>query len=292
MTTNGDTTRAALYCRVSTDEQGRSGYSIPDQRRMLAEHAERQGWRVVETLVDDGYSRKDPHRPDWRKVYELAEGREIGVVLATKRDRFFRSRLHRLLAEQDLGEMGVRMVALDDTSNKLADAFLDSFAEFEREQIKERTMRGLAQKARSGKVIRSSWKPYGFVFTGDGCGLAVDPGEMRVVVRLFEGLAEGRTGRSITDGFEAEGILPPPDSTAGTRGPSRTYSARTCTVRSAPPRSHQRRRSRWPPRCTRKAATACGPTRRARRAAAGSGTRRGASSSPAKRRSPGPRGST
>lgn len=43
MTTNGDTTRAALYCRVSTDEQGRSGYSIPDQRRMLAEHAERQG---------------------------------------------------------------------------------------------------------------------------------------------------------------------------------------------------------------------------------------------------------
>ena len=159
--------------------------------------------------MDDGYSGSDPHRPDWRKVYELAEGHEINLVLATKRDRFFRSRLHRLLAERDLGEMGVRMVALDDTSNKLADDFLDSFAEFEREQIKERTMRGLAQKARSGKVIRSSWKPYGFVFTDDGCGLAVHPGEMRVVVRLFEGLAEGRTGRSITDGFEAEGILSP-----------------------------------------------------------------------------------
>lgn len=207
--TNRDKPRTALYCRVSTDEQGRSGYSIPDQKRALAEYAERMGWGVVETVVDDGCSGGDASRPGLRIVLGLAAEGKIDVVVATKRDRFFRSRLYRLLTERDLTEMGVRMVALDDTSNRLADDFLDSFAEFERDQIKERTMRGLAQKARSGRVIRSSWRPYGFRWTDEGCGLAVEPEEMAVVVRLFGGLAEGRTGRSITSEFEEEGVPSP-----------------------------------------------------------------------------------
>ena len=58
----------------------------------------------------------------------MAEAGEIDVVLATKRDRFFRSRLYRLLTEKDLAEAGVQMVALNDTGNRLADGFQDNFA--------------------------------------------------------------------------------------------------------------------------------------------------------------------
>jgi DNA invertase Pin-like site-specific DNA recombinase len=62
MNASGDGTpkRVALYMRVSTDEQYRTGYSIPDQRRTLHDHAERLGWRVVEKIVDDGYSGASP----------------------------------------------------------------------------------------------------------------------------------------------------------------------------------------------------------------------------------------
>ncbi len=204
-----DRVRAICYIRVSTDEQGRSGYSIPDQRRALAEHAERQDWRVVETVVDDGYSGGDPNRPGLRRVMELAEGGKIDAVLATKRDRFFRSRLYRLLTEQDLTEMGVRMVALNDTNNRLADGFMDDFAEYEKEQIRERSMRGLDERARSGKVIRGTFKPYGFDWSEDGTRLLIREEEMRVVVRMFRGLAEGRTGGSITREFEEEGVKSP-----------------------------------------------------------------------------------
>ena len=38
--------RAALYLRVSTDEQAKSGYSIPDQLRELRRYAEDRGYEL------------------------------------------------------------------------------------------------------------------------------------------------------------------------------------------------------------------------------------------------------
>ena len=112
--------RAILYARVSTDEQATSSYSIPEQLRELRSYAAREGYRVVEEAVDDGHSGADPHRPGLRRVMELAESGAVDAVLAKKRNRLFRSRLHRLLWDQDLGEFGVKLVALDDTATASA----------------------------------------------------------------------------------------------------------------------------------------------------------------------------
>jgi site-specific DNA recombinase len=57
--------RAILYARVSTDEQAKAGYSIPEQLRELRAYAVREGYRVVEEAVDDGHSGADPHRPGY-----------------------------------------------------------------------------------------------------------------------------------------------------------------------------------------------------------------------------------
>jgi predicted site-specific integrase-resolvase len=83
--------RAILYTRVSTDEQARSGYSIPDQLKELRGHAVREGYQVVEEIEDEGYSGADPYRPGLQRVMQLAETGEIDVVIAAKRDRLFRS---------------------------------------------------------------------------------------------------------------------------------------------------------------------------------------------------------
>src|SRR5215207_8442896 len=66
--------RAVLYARVSTDEQAEKGYSISDQLRSLREHAARDGYNVVDAIVDDGYSGADLNRPGLRRIMELAEG--------------------------------------------------------------------------------------------------------------------------------------------------------------------------------------------------------------------------
>jgi site-specific DNA recombinase len=45
------TKRVALYIRGSTEEQAKSGYSLPEQLRTLSEYAVRQGWEVVEVIA-------------------------------------------------------------------------------------------------------------------------------------------------------------------------------------------------------------------------------------------------
>jgi site-specific DNA recombinase len=58
--------RAILYARVSTDEQAKSGYSLPEQLRVLREHAAHEGYEVVSEIEDDGYSGTTIDRPGLR----------------------------------------------------------------------------------------------------------------------------------------------------------------------------------------------------------------------------------
>jgi site-specific DNA recombinase len=201
--------RAILYARVSTDEQAKAGYSIPEQLRELRAHAAREGYRVVEEAVDDGHSGADPHRPGLRRVMELAEVGAIDVVLAKKRNRLFRSRLYRLLWDQDLGEFGVKLVALDDTGNRFGDAMQDEFAEWEREEIARRTQDGLLEKCRSGLVIKRKRAAYGYRASADGNALEVAESEMEVVRRIFRSVAEGVAVRSVRLSLERDDIPAP-----------------------------------------------------------------------------------
>jgi site-specific DNA recombinase len=200
--------RAILYARVSTEEQMK-GYSIPDQLRELRAYAARESYVVVEEAVDDGHSGADPHRPGLRRVMELAESGTIDAVLAKKRNRLFRSRLHRLLWDQDLGELGVKLMALDDTGNRFGDAMQDEFAEWEREEIARRTQDGLLEKCRSGLIIKRKKAAYGFRASQDGNAIEVSEPEMEVVRRIFRSVAKGVSVRSVRISLERDAILAP-----------------------------------------------------------------------------------
>lgn len=205
---NGHATRrAVLYIRVSTEEQAKEGYSIPDQRRTLREHAGRKGYEVVEEVVDDGYSGAFDGRPGLRRVLELAEAGAIDLVLAIKRNRYFRSRFHRLLWDRDLQELGVTLVSLDDTGNRFGDAMNDEFSEWYREEVAENTRRGRLEKARSGKVVSPRAAPYGF--SPDGDGYAVDEEKMFVVRRIFDMMAGGASLYAVKRALENEGVPAP-----------------------------------------------------------------------------------
>ncbi len=76
---------------------------------------------MVEVIEDDGYSGATRDRPGISRIMELAEAGQIDAVVAIKRDRFFRSRLYRLLMGEDLKGHGVKLVALNDTNNCIGD---------------------------------------------------------------------------------------------------------------------------------------------------------------------------
>src|SRR5918999_559438 len=82
--------RAILYARVSTDEQARSGYSLAQQLEALREYAAREGYEVLEEVVDPGQSGASLERPGMDRVRDLVAGGGVSVVLAQDRDRFSR----------------------------------------------------------------------------------------------------------------------------------------------------------------------------------------------------------
>ena len=82
--------RAVLYARVSTDEQARSGYSLAQQLEALRQYAVREGYEVLEEVVDPGQSGASLERLGMDQVRDVVATGGVSVVLVQDRDRFAR----------------------------------------------------------------------------------------------------------------------------------------------------------------------------------------------------------
>lgn len=85
--------RAALYIRVSTDEQARKGYSLPTQQEALEIYAKQHGYDVMGLYIDDGVSahQKYTKRPGLMRMLSDVEAGKLDTILFIKLDRWFRS---------------------------------------------------------------------------------------------------------------------------------------------------------------------------------------------------------
>jgi DNA invertase Pin-like site-specific DNA recombinase len=78
---------------VSSDEQARKGYSIPEQRHTLIEYAKTKGYTIVDVYADEGASAsKKPHRRhEFQRMLKDCEAGLVDVIVFLKLDRWFRS---------------------------------------------------------------------------------------------------------------------------------------------------------------------------------------------------------
>lgn len=85
--------RAALYCRVSTEEQARHGLSLGEQMDSLRAYAAAHGHVVVGEYVDPGISARKRYtkRPGLLRLLEDAKAGKFDLVLFLKLDRWVRS---------------------------------------------------------------------------------------------------------------------------------------------------------------------------------------------------------
>lgn len=95
--------RAALYIRVSTEEQARHGLSLPEQRRDLEEYATTHGYTVAGVYEDAGISARKSYkkRPALLQLLEDCKAGGIDIILFIKLDRWFRN-VGNYYAVQDL----------------------------------------------------------------------------------------------------------------------------------------------------------------------------------------------
>lgn len=84
---------AYLYIRVSTDEQKRKGYSLPEQEDRLLKYCEFNNIEVKAIFRED-FSAKDFNRPEWKKLIatiKKSRSKEPDNILFVKWDRFSRN---------------------------------------------------------------------------------------------------------------------------------------------------------------------------------------------------------
>jgi site-specific DNA recombinase len=201
--------RAAIYSRFSTDRQNES--SIADQVRLCTEHAERQGWQIVERYADQGISGAAlGNRPDVLRLQEAALARRLDVVLVTDLTRLSRSQGDLAKMIDRLVAKGVRVVGVQDgydsarRGHKLQAGLSGIIGEAFREMVKDRTYAALESRAKDGKA--TGGRAYGYR------GSSVHRDEARVVREIFARYADGGSCKTIAAELNGRRV-PSPGST-------------------------------------------------------------------------------
>ena len=82
---------AGIYKRVSTLDQKREGFSLPEQEEKLKEFCKFKGYEIYKVYEDAGISAKNDKRPAYQEMIQDIKDKKINVIVAFKLDRLTRS---------------------------------------------------------------------------------------------------------------------------------------------------------------------------------------------------------
>lgn len=143
--------RTAIYARVSTGEQ----QTLSMQIKKMKEYVKNRKWTLTAEVQDVASGAKT--RPKREELLKMARRREIDVIIVWKLDRFGRSLADLITSLNELRELGVIFVSITEAldfstpSGRAMAAMLSTFAEFERDMIRERVKAGIANAREKGK---------------------------------------------------------------------------------------------------------------------------------------------
>lgn len=201
--------RAAIYTRVSTEDQAKEGFSLDAQLDKLRSYCKARDWDIGGEYVDDGYSgRYVRRRPAYKKM--MQEMDKWDALLVIKMDRIHRNSKNFMLMMEDLKKSKKEFVSMTeslDTSTAMGRFVMDiiqRIAQLESEQIGERVYAGMEQKAKTNSGVLGFNIPYGYDYI-DG-ELIINKDESINVKRIFEMYLNGNSMKKISDIFNSENI--------------------------------------------------------------------------------------
>lgn len=205
---------AAIYVRVSTDQQAEKGYSIETQLIACRKYAYELGAITIEEFVDDGYSAEFIERPDLTRLRKAVKAKQFDLVVFYDPDRMARNLMHQLIVAEEIDKSGAELrfvvVKYDQSPDgRFMFGIRGLLAELEKEKIKERTMRGKRGKVSKGMII-SDAKPFGYTFDSDKSNYIINEPEAKCVRMIFNFIVNEKMGTArICKEINARGIPSP-----------------------------------------------------------------------------------
>ena len=199
-----------LYLRVSTEDQAREGFSLPEQKERLETFCKFKGYEIVDYYEDAGISAKTGnYRPEFERLKEDIKSKRINTIIALKLDRITRSifdweKLMTFLDENDAYiDCANDEVNTTNANGKMISRLLMSVSQNEIERTSERTKIGLAGAIKQGHL--PSQAPLGYKH--ENKKLVIDYTTKDVVVRIFELYYNGNSYQTISNILNEEQVL-------------------------------------------------------------------------------------
>ncbi len=181
--------RAAIYIRVSSQEQAQDGLSLEAQEKLLRKFCIDSGLEIFKIYADEGISGKDiRHRPQFLEMMSAADRHEFDIITIWKLSRFSRSTLDLLQCCKRLERSGVSLKSYSeqiDTSNAMGNlllTILGAVAQFERDTVSENVKMVAEYRAKQGK--RTCSYVLGYYLNGKD-SLSLNPEEAEIVRFIF-----------------------------------------------------------------------------------------------------------
>ena len=217
---NGQTEEkiTALYCRLSVDDDKKDAESnsITNQKQILLDYCQKQGFTNTMFFVDDGISGTSFERGGFQQMQKMVEEGKICRVIVKDLSRFGREMVEAgRLTQIVYPSLGVTFISLHENVNSTTGEgmemlpFYNIFNEWYAAQTSKKIRAVWQSKAENGKRV-SPTVPFGYVKDpGDKEKWLIDEPAAEVVRKIYALCLAGRGPSQIARQLEKEKILVP-----------------------------------------------------------------------------------
>ena len=207
---NNEKKVAGLYIRVSTEDQAREGFSLPEQEKRLRAMCEYKGYEIYKVYKDAGISAKTGNsRPGFEELLQDIRDKKCNTIVVLKLDRLTRSvfdweKIIRFLEENDAYlDCANDDINTTNANGKMISRILTSVSQNEIERTSERTKFGMIGAIKEGHIPHKA--PFGYKH--ENKKLIPDEATKDQVIRIFNLYYQGNSYQTISNLYNKEKVF-------------------------------------------------------------------------------------
>lgn len=207
---NNEKKVAGLYIRVSTEDQAREGFSLPEQEKRLRAMCEYKGYEIYKVYEDAGIPAKTGNsRPGFEELLQDIRDKKCNTIVVLKLDRLTRSvfdweKIIRFLEENDAYlDCANDDINTTNANGKMISRILTSVSQNEIERTSERTKFGMVGAIKEGHIPHKA--PFGYKHVNKK--LIPDEATKDQVIRIFNLYYQGNSYQTISNLYNKEKVF-------------------------------------------------------------------------------------